>query len=249
MRNALLLSLLLAAALAEHRAAQGRRRRPSPRRRPSRPRTARADAETRAATGHHGEARDPGTSAGAGGPAATPPPVRRAPAPSTARGGMAITVTDATGATIPGVRIAADGPTQRSGETNGSGQANFPGSPGRRLSPSLRRRRRRGVREGSDRAQRPGAGRGRDAQSGQEGAAARAGAGAAPPPPAAARWARWASCRCSRSSTWRKRSSERKQPRRETLRLLQRQHAQHAAAAEPGSAATDCTRAPSRCST
>ena len=43
---------------------------------------------------------------------------------------MAITVTDATGATIPGVRVAAEGPTQRGGETNGSGQANFPGLQG-----------------------------------------------------------------------------------------------------------------------
>jgi mannose-6-phosphate isomerase-like protein (cupin superfamily) len=40
---------------------------------------------------------------------------------------MAITVTDASGATIPGVRIASDGPTPRNGETNTSGQANFPG--------------------------------------------------------------------------------------------------------------------------
>jgi hypothetical protein len=40
---------------------------------------------------------------------------------------MAITVTDASGGTIPGVAVASDGPTPRNGETNGSGQVNFPG--------------------------------------------------------------------------------------------------------------------------
>jgi len=40
---------------------------------------------------------------------------------------MAITITDAGGGTLGGVRVAADGPTARNGETNGSGQVNFPG--------------------------------------------------------------------------------------------------------------------------
>ena len=40
---------------------------------------------------------------------------------------MAITVTDPAGATLGTVSVAADGPTARSGETNGSGQVNFPG--------------------------------------------------------------------------------------------------------------------------
>ena len=40
---------------------------------------------------------------------------------------MAITVTDAGGATIPGVTVASEGPTPRNGETNASGQLNFPG--------------------------------------------------------------------------------------------------------------------------
>jgi hypothetical protein len=40
---------------------------------------------------------------------------------------MAITVTTPQGATIAGVRVSAIGPTERSGETDGSGQINFPG--------------------------------------------------------------------------------------------------------------------------
>jgi hypothetical protein len=40
---------------------------------------------------------------------------------------MAITVTNPQGATIPGVAVVLMGPTERSGETDGSGQINFPG--------------------------------------------------------------------------------------------------------------------------
>ncbi len=40
---------------------------------------------------------------------------------------MAITVTDQTGATIPGVRVTVFGATDRNGETNASGQLNLPG--------------------------------------------------------------------------------------------------------------------------
>jgi mannose-6-phosphate isomerase-like protein (cupin superfamily) len=40
---------------------------------------------------------------------------------------MAITVTDSSGGTITGVSVGVDGPTTRNGETNGSGQVNFPG--------------------------------------------------------------------------------------------------------------------------
>lgn len=61
-------------------------------------------------------------------PAQTPPPVRRAPAaPASVRGGMTITVTDPSGATIPGVHVTVLGATDRSGDTNASGQLNFPG--------------------------------------------------------------------------------------------------------------------------
>jgi hypothetical protein len=65
-----------------------------------------------------------------GGQATTPAPAtRRAPAAAaaSARGGMAITVTDPSGGTIQGVTVASEGPTPRNGETNASGQANFPG--------------------------------------------------------------------------------------------------------------------------
>lgn len=40
---------------------------------------------------------------------------------------MAITVTDMRGTTIPGVHVDVAGPTARMGETDGSGQINFPG--------------------------------------------------------------------------------------------------------------------------
>jgi mannose-6-phosphate isomerase-like protein (cupin superfamily) len=40
---------------------------------------------------------------------------------------MAITVTDMRGGTIPDVHVEISGPTMRMGETNGSGQLNFPG--------------------------------------------------------------------------------------------------------------------------
>jgi mannose-6-phosphate isomerase-like protein (cupin superfamily) len=40
---------------------------------------------------------------------------------------MAITVTSPQGATIPGVTVSLMGPTERSGQTDGSGQTNFPG--------------------------------------------------------------------------------------------------------------------------
>jgi len=40
---------------------------------------------------------------------------------------MAITVTSPQGATLSGVNVAIMGPTERSGETDGSGQVNFPG--------------------------------------------------------------------------------------------------------------------------
>src|SRR5262245_56980524 len=59
-------------------------------------------------------------------PAQTTPAPRRAPVAS-ARSGMAITVTSPQGSTISGVQVALMGPTERGGETDGSGQVNFPG--------------------------------------------------------------------------------------------------------------------------
>jgi hypothetical protein len=63
-------------------------------------------------------------------PATQPKPAPRAPARAAqpaARSGMAITVTDARGATIPGVTVDVTGPTPRNGATDSGGQINFPG--------------------------------------------------------------------------------------------------------------------------
>jgi len=54
----------------------------------------------------------------------TPAQPRRAP---TGRGGIAITVTDSKGATLPGIAVSVSGATTRSGETNASGNVNFTG--------------------------------------------------------------------------------------------------------------------------
>jgi mannose-6-phosphate isomerase-like protein (cupin superfamily) len=70
----------------------------------------------------------PAAPAPAGGTAAAPTPRRPAATPpATSRAGMAVTVTDSGGGTLGGVRVSADGPTARNGETNGSGQVSFPG--------------------------------------------------------------------------------------------------------------------------
>ena len=61
-------------------------------------------------------------------PAAQPvpaPAVRRA-APAATRGGMAITVTDPRGVTLPGVHVEVLGVSDRSGDTDASGHINFP---------------------------------------------------------------------------------------------------------------------------
>jgi mannose-6-phosphate isomerase-like protein (cupin superfamily) len=58
----------------------------------------------------------------------TPAPARPAaqrPAQPAARAGMAITVTSPAGLTLAGIEVEAIGPTDRSGETNASGQINF----------------------------------------------------------------------------------------------------------------------------
>ena len=61
-------------------------------------------------------------------PATTPAPTapRRPPATSS-RSGMAITVTDMKGATLPGIQVGVTGTTTRNGETDGSGNINFTG--------------------------------------------------------------------------------------------------------------------------
>ncbi|MBI4886754.1 MAG: carboxypeptidase regulatory-like domain-containing protein [Acidobacteria bacterium] len=57
------------------------------------------------------------------------PPARRPPAaaPVPARAGMALTVTSPEGATLAGIRVEVIGLSDRSGQTNASGQVNFPG--------------------------------------------------------------------------------------------------------------------------
>jgi hypothetical protein len=73
-------------------------------------------------------------------PAAAPPETQKPAAPSTqkpaqarrttpaaTRSGLAITVTDSRGATIPDVTVELMGPTARKADTNSSGQINFPG--------------------------------------------------------------------------------------------------------------------------
>lgn len=61
---------------------------------------------------------------------AAPTPRRPAAAPAPAppsRSGVAITVTDTHGLPIPGVHVTIAGPSDRTGETDGSGQVNFVG--------------------------------------------------------------------------------------------------------------------------
>lgn len=73
-------------------------------------------------------------------PTPTPPPATAKPAPAkpaaqpvrrpaqpSGRAGLAVTVTDMRGATIPGIHVDVMGPTPRMGETDRSGQINFPG--------------------------------------------------------------------------------------------------------------------------
>jgi mannose-6-phosphate isomerase-like protein (cupin superfamily) len=132
MRNALLLSLFsaaLAGAALEGAPAQSQPA-PAPKPAAQQPPTTKPTppATTPPATTPAPKPAQPAPAPGA--PATTPAPRRpaaAAAAPAGARAGMAITVTDPAGATLGTVSVAADGPTVRGGETNGSGQVNFPG--------------------------------------------------------------------------------------------------------------------------
>lgn len=132
MRNALLLSLLsaaLAGAALEGAAAQSQPA-PAPKPAAQQPPTTAKPAPPATTPPTTTPAPKPAQPAPAtGGQATTPATPRRpaAAAPAGARAGMAITVTDPAGATLDTVSVAADGPTARTGETNGSGQVNFPG--------------------------------------------------------------------------------------------------------------------------
>ncbi len=70
--------------------------------------------------------RPPGTTPAQPGQA-QPAPVRRPAAPTSARGGVAMTVTNERGAPLTGIHVRAVGPMERVGETSASGQVNFPG--------------------------------------------------------------------------------------------------------------------------
>jgi hypothetical protein len=63
-------------------------------------------------------------------PAPAQPTPRAAPqtrrAPATTRGGIAITATSPQGATLPGVQVTISGPTERTDQTDASGQLTFP---------------------------------------------------------------------------------------------------------------------------
>jgi mannose-6-phosphate isomerase-like protein (cupin superfamily) len=128
MPNALLLSLvaaLVAGAALENVSAQSTQPAPAPR--PATPQQQQpppAPKPTPPATAAPKPAQP--AAPATGGQTAAPAP-RRAPAAAAGRAGMAITVTDPAGSTIEGVKVAADGPTARNGQTNGSGQINFPG--------------------------------------------------------------------------------------------------------------------------
>jgi len=69
----------------------------------------------------------PAPAPGATTPAPAPAQPRRAPAATTNRGGMAITVTDPSGLTLSGIQVSVSGATTRSGETNSSGNLSVTG--------------------------------------------------------------------------------------------------------------------------
>src|SRR5687768_2657957 len=60
-------------------------------------------------------------------PAPAPAPAARRPAAPPARAGMALTVTNPLGATLAGIQVEIIGASDRSGETNASGQISFTG--------------------------------------------------------------------------------------------------------------------------
>jgi mannose-6-phosphate isomerase-like protein (cupin superfamily) len=127
MRNALLLSLLsaaLAGAAPVGAAAQGQ---PAPAPKPTTQQPAKPAPPTTTKPAPPATTKPAQPAPATGGQTTTPAPRRPAAAPAGARGGIAITVTNPTGATLGNVTVAVDGPTARNGETNASGQVNFPG--------------------------------------------------------------------------------------------------------------------------
>ena len=131
MRNALLLSLLAAALAGAAPGGVAAQSQPAPAPKPAtqQPPPAPKPAAPPATQAPAPKPAPPAAAAPApaGGMTAAPTPRRPATPPATSRAGIAITVTDSGGGTLGGVTVAADGPTARNGETNGSGQVNFPG--------------------------------------------------------------------------------------------------------------------------
>src|SRR5262245_5282790 len=116
MRTALLLSFILTVSQATAQTPTPQKPAPAPP-----PRATPAPAQPAPAQGQ------PAPRTGTPPPAATPPaaPQRRPPAVTT-RGGIAITVTSPQGATIPSVRVLLSGPTERTDQTDASGQLTMP---------------------------------------------------------------------------------------------------------------------------
>src|SRR5437870_11541683 len=78
--------------------------------------------------GNGSSAQTPAAPPPAAPPAQAAPAPRRAPAPAPpSRAGIAMTITDPHGLPIPGVHVTVAGPSDRSGDTDGSGQVNFVG--------------------------------------------------------------------------------------------------------------------------
>src|SRR5690606_38312305 len=126
MRHAMLLSLILAGAtLASAQTSTPATPRPTQTPTPAAPRQGGTPTPRPTAT-----PAAPRQAAPAPAPATTPRPAApaapRAAQPA-ARSGIALTVTDPSGFTLPAVRVELIGNTERNGETNASGQANFPG--------------------------------------------------------------------------------------------------------------------------
>jgi mannose-6-phosphate isomerase-like protein (cupin superfamily) len=137
MRNALLLSLVLvgAGSVITHGHGAAAQSQPAPAPKPTQTQPAPAPKPTTPAPAGQTPAPKPAQPTAPAGqtpagqtPGTQPAPRRTTPATTAAaRGGMAITITDNGGSTLTGVSVSADGPTARMGESNGSGQINFPG--------------------------------------------------------------------------------------------------------------------------
>lgn len=120
MRNVLLLSFVLALGQASAQTPASPRPVSTPQTKPAAPQTQPPPAQPQPAQPAPRPAAPPANPANP-----TAPAPRRAPAP-TSRGGIAVTTTSPQGATLTGVRVSLSGPTERTDETNASGQVTMP---------------------------------------------------------------------------------------------------------------------------